>query len=207
MSYLTCTNCGQRVPGEATKCRHCGRPFGRPVQRAEGSGSRRRSTSVAVVLIGAALIILAGYELWPRLSTAPSAAPPKTAPVSTRPEPAAAAPPQSVAAPVESVRAVSPPPSQPPAESRPPTKDTAAQVAPAAPPEPATIDATHRRFAQVWANLRAERSSTAPVLRVLHPGEVVAVDSLLQGWYRVVTDQGVGYVDQHYLDTLPPNGP
>jgi uncharacterized protein YgiM (DUF1202 family) len=86
-------------------------------------------------------------------------------------------------------------------------RDTAGPVAPTAPPEPVSIDAAHQRFAQVWANVRAERSNTAPVLRVLHPGEVVAVDSLQQGWYRVVTDQAVGYVDQHYLDTLPPSGP
>jgi uncharacterized protein YgiM (DUF1202 family) len=85
--------------------------------------------------------------------------------------------------------------------------DTAAPVAPTAPPEPVSIYAARQRFAQVWANVRAERSNTAPVLQVLHPGEVVAVDSLQQGWYRVVTDQAVGYVDQHYLDTLPPSGP
>ncbi|HEY7682345.1 MAG TPA: SH3 domain-containing protein [Gemmatimonadales bacterium] len=86
-------------------------------------------------------------------------------------------------------------------------KDTAGPVAPTAPPEPVSIDASRQRIAQVWANVRAERSNTAPVVRVLHPGEVVAVDSLQQGWFRVVTDQGMGYVDQHYLDTLPPKGP
>jgi len=207
MSYLTCTNCGQRVPGDATKCRHCGRPFGRPIQRAEGSGSSLRSTSVAVVLVGVALIILAAYELWPRLSAVPSPAPPKTPSVATLPRPAPAAPAQSPAAPAESVRRAPPAPSRPAGELRPPAGDTAGPVAPTAPPQPVSIDATHRRFAQVWANLRAEPSSTAPVLRVLHPGEVVAVDSLQQGWYRVVTDTSVGYVDQHYLDTLPPSGP
>jgi uncharacterized protein YgiM (DUF1202 family) len=79
-------------------------------------------------------------------------------------------------------------------------------VAPTAPPAPVSIDPARQRYAQVWANLRAERSTTAPVLRVLHPGEVVAVDSLQEGWYRVITDQQtVGYVDQQYLDTLPPS--
>jgi len=207
MSYLTCTNCGQKAPGEATKCKHCGRPFGRPAQRAEDSGPGRRLTSVAVLLAGAALVILAAHELWPRLSVAPSAAPPETPTASTPPQSPAPAPRQSRAAPVESVRAVPPSPSRPPRESRPPVVDTARPVAPTAPPEPVNIDAAQRRFAQVWANVRAERSSTAPVLRVLHPGEEVAVDSLEQGWYRVVTDQTVGYVDQHYLDTLPPSGP
>jgi len=207
MSYLTCTNCGQKTPGEPSKCPHCGRPFGRPAQRAEGSGSRRRSISVAVLLASAALIIIAAHELWPRLTVAPSAAPRETPTVSTPPQPPAPASRQSGAAPVESVRAVLPSPSRPAAESRPPVGDTAGPVAPTAPPEPVSIDAAHQRFAQVWANVRAERSNTAPVLRVLRPGEVVAVDSLQQGWYRVVTDQVVGYVDQHYLDTLPPSGP
>jgi uncharacterized protein YgiM (DUF1202 family) len=206
MSYLTCTHCGQKAPGEATKCPHCGRPFGRPSLRAEGSGTTRRSTSVAVALAGAVLMILAAHELWPKLSVAPSAAPLQTPTVSTAPEPPAPAPRQSRVAPVESVRAVTPSPSRL-EESRPPAGDTAGPVAPTAPPEPVSIDAAHERFAQVWANVRAEPSNTAPVLRVLHPGEVVAVDSLQQGWYRVVTDQAVGYVDQHYLDTLPPNRP
>jgi uncharacterized protein YgiM (DUF1202 family) len=80
-------------------------------------------------------------------------------------------------------------------------------VAPTAQAEPVSIDVALQRIAQVWANVRAERSNTAAIVRVLNPGEVVAVDSLQQGWYRVVTDQGVGYVDQHYLDTLPPKGP
>ncbi len=212
MSHLTCTNCLQRAPVEAAKCPHCGRPFGRLPQRAEGSGSRRRSTSVAVLLAGAALIILAAQQLWPKLSVAPSdapsAAPPETPSVSTPPPPTPApAPKQAHPAPVESVRAVPQTPSRPPAESRRPVRDTAAPSAPTAGPEPVSIDAAHRRFAQVWANLRAQPSDTAPVLRVLHPGEVVAVDSLQQGWYRVVIDQAVGYVDQHYLDTLPPTGP
>lgn len=207
MSYLTCTNCGQKAPGDATKCKHCGRPFGRPPQQAEASGSRRRWTSVAVLLAGAVLIIWAALELRPRLNVAPSAAPPETPSISTPPEPPAPAPRQSRTAPVESVRAVAPSPSRPPRESPPPVVDTAGPVATTAPPEPVSIDATQRRFAQVWANVRAEPSSTAPVLRVLHPGEEVAVDSLQQGWYRVVTDQAVGYVDQQYLDTLPPNDP
>ena len=86
-------------------------------------------------------------------------------------------------------------------------KDTTGPVASTAPPEPVAIDAAHQRIAQVWANVRAEPGNTAAVLRVLHPGEVVAVDSLQQGWYRVVTDEAVGYVDQQYLDTLPPRGP
>ena len=54
-------------------------------------------------------------------------------------------------------------------------------------------------------NVRADRSNTAAVIRILRPGEEVLVDLLKQGWYRVVTDsQALGYVDQRYLDTVPP---
>lgn len=216
MSSLTCTNCGQKAPDTATRCQHCGRAFGRAPERPEDSGSRRPSIPVAVLLAGAALIILAAYQMWPRFNVAPPGAPPETptvaapppAPTPT-PKESRAAPVESVrVAPVESVRPVPPSPSQAPRESRPPVADTAGPVAPTAPREPVSIDVARQRYAQVWANLRAERSNTAPVLRVLHPGEVVAVDSLQQGWYRVVTDQqDVGYVDQQYLDTLPPSAP
>lgn len=208
MSYLTCTNCGQKSPGEATKCQHCGRTFGRPPERPGDSGTPGSWIPIAVLLAGAALAILAAYELWPRFSVAPPAAPPDTATVAAPPPAPVPAPKESRAAPVDTVRAAAPSPSRPPEQSRPSVADTAqvvAPAAPAAPPESLSIDVAYQRYAQVWANLRAERSNTAPVLVVLHPGEVVAVDSLEQGWYRVVTEQQtVGYVFQEYLDTLPP---
>ena len=54
-------------------------------------------------------------------------------------------------------------------------------------------------------NVRAQRSNTAAVIRVLRPGEMVLVDLPEKGWYRVVTDtQTIGYVDRRLLDTLPP---
>lgn len=216
MSYLTCTNCGQKSPDTATRCQKCGRAFGRAPERPGDSGSPR-SLMPAMLLAGAALILVVAYEWWPRFSVAPSAAPPDTATVSAPSPPPAPAPTpkESRAAPVDSVRAAPTSPTRPPEVSRPqvtdtarPAPDTARPVVPSAAPEPATIDPAHQRYAQAWANLRAERSNTASILQVLHPGEVVAVDSLQQGWYRVVTDQqAVGYVDQQYLDTLPPRAP
>jgi SH3-like domain-containing protein len=86
--------------------------------------------------------------------------------------------------------------------------DSAVPVAPAPTPEPLGTVAAQRRYASTWTNVRADRSNTAPVIRILRPGEVVQVDSLKQGWYRLVTDeQATGYVDQRYLDTLPPGPP
>jgi hypothetical protein len=87
--------------------------------------------------------------------------------------------------------------------------DSAEQAAPIPAPipaaEPAGTAAGERRYANTWANIRADRRNTAPVLRILHPGEAVLVDSLAQGWYRVVTDpQALGYVDRRFLDATPP---
>lgn len=222
MSYLTCTNCLQKAPDTATRCPHCGRAFGRAPER-PGDSASRTSIPVAVLLAGTVLLLVAAYYLWPGFSVgpsaapapAPSAAPPETTVVATPTPPAPApapAPKETRAAPAESVRAVAPPPSRPPAESRPaltdtarPAADTARPVTPTVAAEPVSIDVAHQRYAQVFANLRAEPNNTATILRVLRPGEVVAVDSLQQGWYRVVIDQAVGYVAQQYLDTLPPS--
>jgi uncharacterized protein YgiM (DUF1202 family) len=62
-----------------------------------------------------------------------------------------------------------------------------------------------RLYSSTWLNLRAERRNSSPVLRILHPGEPVRVDSLSQGWYRVVSDGNQpGWVDRRLLDSLPP---
>jgi uncharacterized protein YgiM (DUF1202 family) len=216
MSYLTCTNCLQRSPETATRCQKCGRAFGRPPDRPGESASRRSSTHAMALLAGAVLIVLAAYQWWPKARTAPTEAAPEPTTLAVSPPRAAPAPKETKAVPAESARAIPHSTPRPPVESHPvvaadtagPVADTARPVAPRPTPEPVTIDPARQRYAQVWANLRAERSSTASILEVLHPGQVVAVDSLQQGWYRVITDQqAVGYVDQQYLDTLPPAAP
>jgi hypothetical protein len=85
--------------------------------------------------------------------------------------------------------------------------DTAAPVAvvdsapAAAPPAGGTL----RRYARTWVSIREARSDSAPAVRTLEPGEVVQVDSLSQGWYRVVVSgRTVGYVDGGYLDVEAP---
>lgn len=86
--------------------------------------------------------------------------------------------------------------------------DTPAPAPAAQPTPPREFDPGRQRYANTWANVRSERSSTAAVLQVLDRGEIVAVDSLEGGWYRVTTDRPVtGYVDQQFLDTLPPGAP
>ncbi len=57
------------------------------------------------------------------------------------------------------------------------------------------------RSASTWVNVRADPSTESPVLGILQPGEVVEVDSLAQGWYRVQSDRlPAGYVDRRLLD-------
>lgn len=61
------------------------------------------------------------------------------------------------------------------------------------------------RFARTWVNIRDGRSGGAATVRTIRPGERVLVDSLADGWYRVVVDgRTEGYVDRSYVDEAPP---
>lgn len=219
-SYLTCTNCGQKSPDSAGRCKNCGRAFGRAEPAPGNSGLKRDTIPVAVLLAGAAFLVFAAFKLWPAFATTPAstpaestavAAPRETTTVATAPP--TPAPKPAAVAPADTVRAATQAPARKP-ESPPPAPDSVVRVrdtaatTPTPPPaeaEPVTIDVAHQRIAQVPAFLRAEPSKSGAVVRILQAGEVVTVDSLVQGWYRVVTDsQGVGYVGQQYLDTLPP---
>ena len=65
-----------------------------------------------------------------------------------------------------------------------------------------------QRYARTWVNIREGPSDSTPAVRTLAPGEAVLVDSLSQGWYRVVVDgRTEGYVDGAYLDAVPADGP
>ncbi len=211
VSLLTCTNCGQKSPLQAAKCKHCGRAFGRPPQRRGGASSSGRVLVAVLVLAGAGLIS-GVYWWWPSLRLLPSAATPEMSAGLAPPSSEVPVVPESRATPVDTVRVRPAPAAKPAKDSAPPAapapkpvKDSAQPVAPAAAPAAASIDPAHQRYAQDWVKLRSEPSTTAPVLRVLQPGEVVTIDSLLDGWYRVVSDQqATGYVDRQYLDTLPP---
>jgi uncharacterized protein YgiM (DUF1202 family) len=97
---------------------------------------------------------------------------------------------------------------QPANQSPAPAADSTGSAAPIPSAEAIGTVAPQRRYASTWTNVRARRSNTAPVVRILRPGEVVLVDSLEEGWYQVVIDrQALGYVDQRYLATAPPPTP
>ena len=60
-------------------------------------------------------------------------------------------------------------------------------------------------LARTWVNVRGARGRAAPSVRVLNPGDVVQVDSLSRGWYRVLIDgRAAGYVHRSNLDPVPP---
>ena len=189
MSYLTCTNCGQKALSVATRCPHCGRPFDSRPFRYSASRARRSRIPLGLLIAGAVVIVLVVIGVRPKFSVAPPVRPPAKA----------------IAATAESLPGVPSPAPRAPVESPPPPSDSTRQVASTPTAEPVDAGAVQRRYASTWMNVRADRSNTAPVIRILRPGEVVLVDGLKQGWYRVVTDrQAMGYVDQRYLDTLPP---
>lgn len=193
-TFLTCTNCGQRS-SDTKRCKHCGRPFGRTPQPTDASPPTR-SRLPGIAMIGLVAIIAVGIWRWQqRPLVAPVVVIPETTIVSAPPETTAAAP-----------APATPPPVQQEVTPAAPV-DTVRPAVPARaePTPPVTIDLTRQRYANTWANVRAERSSTSAVLQVLDRGEIVAIDSLEGGWYRVTTDRPtVGYVDQQFLDTLPP---
>jgi hypothetical protein len=64
-----------------------------------------------------------------------------------------------------------------------------------------------QRYATDWVNVRSGRNPTAPRVLVLNRGQAVLVDSLKQGWYRVLLDgRPVGYVYRSFLGATPPPG-
>lgn len=194
--YIKCPSCGQKALSVATRCPHCGLAFETQLFRHPESGSKRSRTPLGLLLAAVVVLVLVVNGVRPKFSIAPTVAPPATTKVSaapSRPQPLR----EPVAAKAESVRSPSP--------AHPPISDSARSVTPTSEGVAVGAVVAQRRYASTWMNLRTERSNRAPVIRILRPGEVVLVDLLEQGWYRVVTDrQALGYVDRRYLDTSPP---
>ncbi len=216
MNYTTCSQCGQNALPVATRCPRCGNPFEEQFMGRAVSTPKRRRAPLALLVVGAVVALLLANALMRKLETpardsgmtaapaavhkpAPKSGPPSQAPAAIaerRPTPAAPEP-----TPTSLARAQAPSPSPPPR----PESVAPRPAMPAAPTAAIAVPGAPRRYASTWINVRAARLNTAPVLRVLHPGEAVQVDSLAQGWYRVYSNQAApGYVDRRLLDTLPP---
>jgi hypothetical protein len=114
----------------------------------------------------------------PAAAVIPAQKPPPPKPVPTRSQPQ----------PQQQPEPISP--------SRRPAAAPEAQAAPAAGQE--------QRYATVFVNVRRSPSAGSTTVAVLNPGDVVWVDSLRRGWYRIIRDGRVlGYADRRYLSTTP----
>lgn len=183
MSYTVCSNCGQKALTVATRCPRCGLAFEAQFLGRAVTTPKPRRTLLALLIAGAVLatFVSNGVIRW---LDAPAPAP----------APAPAAPPP----PLPAAPRVPPSPTPKIARREVPNSTTAV---------PGTTPKA-RRYASTWVNVRAARRNSAPVLGILHPGEAVQVDSLAQGWYRVVSDRlAPGYADRSLLDTAPGPGP
>ena len=201
MTYINCPSCGQKALTVATRCPRCGAAFESRLSRHPETVSTRPRLSLSPLIIVALAVIL-GVVAVRHKRAVPSPTPPPTSPVdsasSPRHRPAGA---PAVAA--DSTRAALPP-SPPQSESPPPASNRARVSEPTPFTGPPVSDRTARRYARTWVNIRARPSSTAPVIRVLRPRQVVLVGSLEQGWYRVMDDrEASGFVDGRYLDATP----
>ncbi len=215
MNYTICSSCGQKALSVATRCPRCGLAFEEQFLSRSRSTPKSRGMPLIVLIVGVVAALFGANALMRRITVAPQGLVPPPAPgagaVAVVPVPAADTPPAPrrdlPAASVESLT---------PVARAPVVVDTPAPlprvVAPPAPVPAVVVPApvatgplpTQRRYASIWTNVRAARSNTSPVLRILRPGEVVQVDSLARGWYRVMSDGlPVGYADRRLLADAP----
>ena len=93
-----------------------------------------------------------------------------------------------------------------PAESRPLPDPVVVTIVPPSAEADAAEFPEEPRWAKTWVNVRAGRSGSSEPVRILNPGELVGVDSLGLGWYRVLIDGvPVGFVDRSFLAPAPPD--
>jgi len=166
------------------------------------------------VLIAAALgaiLVLAAVQRELRLSFGSSTARPLAAEVvSPAPAPAPQTQPEILAEnrPAEPAlpAAVATPAASPTAEPVEESAESTPAPAPVETPAPEAPDAVsgEQLYASTWVNVRARPSASAPVVRVLSPGDPVVVNSLRQGWYLAeVGGQTLGYVDHALVGSDP----
>ncbi len=227
MNYTICSSCGQKALSVATRCPRCGLAFEEQfLSRARSRPKSSRWMPLVVLILGVVGALVGANALMRRLSMDPQGMVPPPVPAApavaavrrpaadTQPTPPRDAPAERVESLVPVARApvVVDTPAPAPRVVKPAAPVPAAPL-PAAAPVPAPVAAgplpTQRRYASLWTNVRAARSNTAPVLRILRPGEVVQVDSLARGWYRVMSDGlPVGYTDRRLLADAPsPDSP
>jgi len=223
MAYIDCPQCGQSALSVATRCPRCG--FGFTQHRLRHGRHGRHSDNRLPMWVGGGLVILAVVFLLGEGGNGGVTVPPiaggldqesaevvvqtdsggESAADSAVVQPAVEVPQEvasttPTASPAVSLDTVPPIVAAAPAEYRPVPDPIVVTIVP-----PVVFEG-ERRWAKTWVNVRAGRSGSSEAVSVLNPGEPVGVDSLGQGWYRVLVD-GVplGYVDRSFLAPAPPD--
>lgn len=188
-----CPSCGKPALPVATRCPKCGYGFETRYDRPYTDTPRRTGLFGGLLLLVIIAMILANALR--RHGGGRTAEPPNEAGM---PAPAATPISDSHRQPVVTSR---PAPVARTAPTAPVPLATARPIQPA----PAALPSGTHRYATTWINLRSARSTRAPIVKVLRPGEIVRIDSLGQGWYQVVTaDRIQGYADRRLLSEAPP---
>ena len=206
MPDYICPSCGQKALQVATRCPRCGLAIETQFMQHQASAPKRgRLRLVIVVAAAVVVIVLASRFEQPRPSpSGPQVRLPAAVVVDSATERTPSAVTDSVSVAIDSTPAV-PQPAVPAESSKGPGDSTSPTVpSPALAPDSVMPPGAVRRYAGTWINVRSGRNNRAPVIRILHPGDPVVVDSLVRGWYRVIArGEAVGYLDRRLLDTIP----
>ncbi len=175
MPYIQCPSCGHKALSVATRCPHCGVAFETGLFRHPESGSRPRRIPFGLVVRSCRSASTGGEygaaeaerqfdrpspssgRRFGRTNSAPAAAGVSRG---NHRQPSSSL---TTSAPDRRVRPR--PPSPEIAKSAPPTP----AETPTAAEAPVDAEGAQRRYASTWMNVRANRSNTAPVLRILPP--------------------------------------
>lgn len=226
MAYINCPQCGQSALSVATRCPRCG--FGFTQHRLRHGHHRPPAPNNLPLWIGGGLVVMVvvflaaeggggGVTVPPiagGLDRAPAEVVVQTDTVDDRvldgdPRPADEAPIAVASTPPSAEVAnrldtVPPIRAAVPAAFRPTATPVVITIVP--PEAHAAALSQDTRWAKTWVNVRAGRSGSSEAVRVLNPGDIVGVDSLGRGWYRVSVDGvAVGYVDHSLLAQAPPD--
>ena len=177
--FVDCRRCGKVISATAVDCEFCGYPqrFRRHLRRALGAIGVLALAAIGILVI--------------RAVTGTGGDADALAPRATDSVPAAVPQP-----------AVAEPDSEIPLAVAAPAVDTSSAVRQDSQP---VAPVTLTRWTITWANVREARNTASAVIRILRPGDSVAVAEPAGGWWRVY-DRGepVGFVAIDLLSAEPP---
>lgn len=224
MAYIDCPQCGQSALSVATRCPRCG--FGFTQHRLRHGQRRPPAGNKLPIWVVGGLVVLVAVFLIGEGSNGGVTVPPIAGGLGEDPAevviqadseregadsaqaagdvPSVALTPSAVADPSPRLDTVPPIMATAPIDSAPASNPVVVTIVP--PEANSAMLPEHRRWARTWVNVRAGRSGSSEAVRILNPGELVGVDSLGRGWYRVSVDGvPVGYVDRSLLAQAPPD--